>query len=431
MLPQEIIRKKRQGGCLTQAELEAFFYAFLAGDVADYQVSAMLMAIVLRGMTPDEAAVLTRVMRDSGETLSWPYPPSLLIDKHSTGGIGDKTSLIVLPLCLLEGLRVPMMAGRGLGHTGGTLDKLEAVGWNVFPTPAAARRQVEEVGGIIMGQTDKIAPLDRRLYALRDVTATIESVPLICGSILSKKLASGVGGLVMDVKVGRGAFMQTMSEATELALSLKAVGEGLGLRMRCLLTSMDSPLGGAAGNALEIKECVEVLQGAGPEDTRQLSLELAAEMILLSRPHEHREAVMSRLAEHLASGAAFEKFLAVARAQGGDLNLLENPATLVRAPFRVAVSAPSGGFVESIDVRALGLLVVDLGGGRRLVNDVIDPWVGLTGLRRVGVAVAAGEPLAEVHANSAEEARRAAAAVAAAYRIGPQQVQDALIREVI
>lgn len=429
--PQEIIRRKRQGGCLSQAELEAFFYGFLAGDVADYQVAAMLMAIVLKGMEPDETAVLTRVMRDSGDVLSWPFPRSELVDKHSTGGIGDKTSLIVLPLCLLEGLRVPMMAGRGLGHTGGTLDKLEAVGWDVFPSPTAASKQVATLGGIIMGQTEKIAPLDRRLYALRDVTATIESIPLIVGSILSKKLAAGVGCLVMDVKVGRGAFMQEHSDALELARALKTVGEGLGLKMRCLLTSMDSPLGETAGNALEVQECVAVLQGRGPADTRSLSVDLAVEMVLLARPQEDRAALRARLEAHLQSGTAFEKFCDLARAQGGDVALLEHPERLSRAPVRLPVKVSADGFIDSIDVRGLGLAVVELGGGRRLVSDKIDPWVGLSGMQRVGARVKRGDVVAEVHAASDEAAHRAAAQVAAAYRIGPALVQDLLIREVL
>ncbi len=436
MLAQELIRKKREGEALGEDELRAFFYGFLAGKVADYQVTAMLMAIFFKGMTPPEGAALTRVMRDSGDVLSWPEPKASVVDKHSTGGVGDKTSLVVLPLVVLEGVRVPMIAGRGLGHTGGTLDKLEAVGWNVRPTEAEARKILDAHGGFIIGQTERIAPLDRKLYALRDVTATIESTPLIVGSILSKKLAAGLGGLVMDVKFGSGAFMRDLESARTLARALKAVGEGCGLAMRCFLTGMSSPLGDRAGNALEVQECLEVLAGKGPADTRELSLALATEMVRLARPTESLEAIRKRLEAHLGSGAALKKFLEIARAQGADLALLENPASLSRPLTKVEIKAERDGHIASIDVRALGLAVVELGGGRRLVTDAIEPWGGLTQLKRVGHKVERGAPLAVVHAEGAERAEKAAALVRAAYRVGEAPAAhspdaDVLIKEIL
>lgn len=415
ILPQEIIRRKRDGNALTEGELRAFFEGFLKGDVADYQVSAMLMAILMKGMTHRETADLTRIMRDSGEKFSWGPDKHRHVDKHSTGGIGDKTSIVLLPLCVLEGLTVPMMAGRGLGHTGGTLDKLEAVGFDVFPTPDAAKKQVKELGGVFMGQTEKIVPLDQRLYSMRDVTATVESMPLIVGSILSKKLAEGIGGLVMDVKFGSGAFMEKLDDARSLAEKLKSVGQELGLNVRCLLTSMNSPLGPYAGNALEILECIELLRGKGPADTRELVIELGMEMVRLAFPERKPEEVRARLAAHLASGAAYEKFLAVARAQRADLALLEHPESLVRSKERVAVPSPRAGVVTKIDCRKLGIAIIELGGGRRLASDRIDPWVGLADLKRVGARVDAKEPLATVHASDAATAAEARRLIEEAY----------------
>jgi pyrimidine-nucleoside phosphorylase len=421
LLPQELIRKKRAGGVLAPDELRVFFYGFLKGEVADYQMAAMLMATYFKGMTGAETAELTRVMRDSGQRLSWPYPRHLIVDKHSTGGIGDKTSIVLVPLCLLEGLKVPMMAGRGLGHTGGTLDKLEAVGWTVQLAPERVKAQMERLGAVIMGQTDQVAPLDRRLYAMRDVTATVESLPLIVGSILSKKLAEGIGGLVMDVKFGSGAFMESLTDARELATAIQRVGRECGIEVRCLLTDMGSPLGDAAGNALEIREAVAVLQGGGPADTRELTLELGVELVRLANPERSPASVRRALEEHLASGRAFERFLALAAAQDGDLGLLEHPERLEQARLKVPVTpatAASGKIVTAIDTRRLGIAILELGGGRRLVGDAIDPWVGLTGMKRVGAAVAPGEPVAVVHANDAGRAEAARALVESAYVLG-------------
>lgn len=429
MLPQEIIRKKRNGEELSATELKDFFYGFLSGTVADYQMGAMLMATTLKGMTPEETVELTRVMRDSGSVLKWTYPSAQIVDKHSTGGVGDKVSLSILPLCVLEGLRVPMTAGRGLGHTGGTLDKLEAVGWNVYPTEAEARALIERFGGVFMGQTDQIAPLDRRLYAMRDVTATVESIPLIVGSILSKKLAEGIGGLVMDVKFGSGAFMRELPDARRLACELKRVGAGLGLEMRCALTDMNSPLGDTAGNALEIHEALEILQGRGPKDSRELTLGLAVAMIGLAYPERASASIQASLEKRLQDGSAYELFLKLGEAQGADLSLLKDPKKLLRAKRQIPVILKGGTQVASCNVRDLGLAVLELGGGRRLSADKIDPWVGLTGMKRVGATVAPGEPVAIVHANDGARGEAAVRLVENAYRLGDGIKVEPLLAE--
>ena len=368
-------------------------------------------------MSHDETALLTEVMRDSGEIFKWPYDKSKVVDKHSTGGIGDKTSIVLLPLCVLEGLKVPMIAGRGLGHTGGTLDKLEAIGVNVFLTPEQIRKQMDSIGGVFMGQTDTVARLDRRLYALRDVTATVESIPLIVGSILSKKLAEGIGHLVMDVKFGSGAFMQKYEDARNLAVWLKRVGEQCGVNMRCLITDMGSPLGTYAGNALEIYESVQILQGKGPADTVELTLELVAEMVLLAHPHRKRDEVMTSLRSHLTSGAAFEMFERVVKTQGGNVDLIKKPEKMITASIRETVLAEQDGFIGEIDTRALGIAVIELGGGRMRVTDKIDFAVGLSELKRVGAKINKGDVIAEIHGNDQAKVKRAKDIVKTSYKV--------------
>lgn len=427
LLPQEVIRKKRGGGELSATELKAFFYGYLEGRVADYQMSAMLMAITLKGMQAVETAELTKIMRDSGEVMQWDYPRAKVVDKHSTGGVGDKTSIVLLPLIILAGLKVPMMAGRGLGHTGGTLDKLEAVGFKVFVPPEQAKKQVDELGGIFMGQTEKIAPLDRKLYSLRDVTATIESIPLIVGSILSKKLAEGIGNLVMDVKYGSGAFMTKLDDAKILASELTRVGKECGINVRSLITTMNTPLGRAGGNALEILECLEILQGKGPDDTRDLTLDLGAEMVKLAEPGKTLAAARTQLADYLKDGSAYEAFMKVAKAQGADMQLLCDAKRLDCAKVKVPVTASAGGHIARIDVRQLGIAIIELGGGRRLVSDKVDPWVGLTAMKRLGEQVAKGEPLAMVHARDEATAKVAASIVTASYEIGEAGAEEPLI----
>lgn len=428
MLPQEIIRKKRRGLELSPDDITLFFGGFLRGEVADYQVAAMLMAIVLQGMSPAEVSALTLTMRDSGHVLKWSGVKREIVDKHSTGGVGDKTSLVIMPLCILEGLKVPMIAGRGLGHTGGTLDKLESIsGLRVYLNPDESQRMLVDNGGVFMGQTEQIAPLDKRLYALRDVTDTVESIPLITASILSKKLAEGIGALVMDVKFGSGAFMRAKEDALRLAESIVSVGRSSGLSMRCALTDMGSPLGDRAGNSLEVEECIEVLKGLGPNSTRELSLQLATEMVLLARPNESRTSVLSRLSRHLDSGKAFEVFSKVIAAQGGDVRQLERPELLPKAKYKKDVITPRAGAVASCDVRELGLAVVGLGGGRRQAADHVNHAVGLSNLRRVGDKIASGDLLAVVHADEIDVAESVAKRIQDAYQIRENADSEPLV----
>lgn len=432
ILPQEIIRIKRNGSKLSKEQIADFFGGYLEGRVADYQVAAMLMAILLKGMEPDETAALTLFMRDSGTVLSWDGPKELIVDKHSTGGVGDKTSLILMPLCVLEGLQVPMIAGRGLGHTGGTLDKLASIpGMNVFLSSTQARRMMANHGGAFMGQTGEIAPVDKKLYAMRDVTDTVESIPLITASILSKKLAEGIGGLVMDVKFGSGAFMEKKDDALALAKSIASVGRAAGVSVRCALTDMGSPLGDRAGNALEIEECVEILRGEGPASTRDLSVDLALEMIALAKPKLDRDATRSKLFEHLKTGRAYDVFVKMIHDQGGDTRVLDDTRKLAKAMIEKPILAKDSGIVAECDVRALGLAVIDLGGGRRQTDDEIDPAVGLSRLKRVGDVVHAGEPLAIIHGNKDAAVKAASERLKNAYKLSDKAQKEPLIWQVL
>ncbi len=430
---QEIIRKKRQGAELTEAELTDFFTGYLTGSVADYQASALLMAIFLRGMNRKETSILTSIMRDSGKVLQWEGSRANVVDKHSTGGVGDKTSLILLPLCVLEGVRVPMMSGRGLGHTGGTLDKLESIpGIRVRISAEETQQLVRRYGGAFIGQSGDLAPLDQKLYALRDVTATVESIPLITASILSKKLAEGLGGLVLDIKFGSGAFMESVESARDLAESLIDVAGQCGLKARCLLTSMDSPLGTHAGNTLEMLESIAVLRGEGPADTTELSIGLAAAMIQLAYPERDENDIIAKLHGHLRSGAAWERFCEIIAAQGGDRSYLDHPEKFHKAAIIKPVHARKPGKVVSkIDVRKLGLAILELGGGRRLLSDEIDHAVGLTNLKHHGDHVASDEPVAIIHGNDHRKVERATELIMNAYELDEQAPPTALILETI
>ncbi|MEY4630439.1 MAG: hypothetical protein RIQ81_559 [Pseudomonadota bacterium] len=423
LIPQEVIRQKRDGQELSLDTIRGFFGGFLVGDVEDYQMTAFLMATLLRGMSARETADLTTVMRDSGEVLTWDYPRDLVVDKHSTGGIGDKTSLVLLPLCVIEGLYVPMIAGRGLGHTGGTLDKLESIpGMQVRLTTEKMRKLMDQHHGGFFGQTEEIAPLDRRIYSLRDVTATVESIPLITASILSKKLAEGIGGLVMDVKFGSGAFMREKQEAEALARMIFDTASRLGLNIRCCLTDMGSPLGNTAGNGLEIAEVIDILKDEGPADSTLLSIELAAHMICLARPDSNFKATCERLRRHLSSGKAFEVFSQIVGAQGGERRVLDDRNWFLKASVRQRLEVPAqfnnGCVIKSIDVRRLGIAIQVLGGGRRKVSDVINPFVGLTGLRRVGQVLEPGEPMLEIHAHTVDDAALVTSMLSGAFVLG-------------
>jgi pyrimidine-nucleoside phosphorylase len=421
MVPQWLIEKKRDGGTLDGEEIRAFIEGYTRGTIPDYQMSALAMAIFFRGMTAEETAALTDAMLRSGDRMSfagWPRPTA---DKHSTGGIGDKISLMLGPLAASAGLAVPMIAGRGLGITGGTIDKLEAIpGYDTRLGLDAFKRVVAEVGCAIIGQTERLAPADRRLYALRDVTGTVPSIPLITASIMSKKLAEGADTLVLDVKCGRAAFMETRDDARALARSLLAVGRALGRRMGALVTDMEQPLGRTAGNAAEVAEAVETLRGGGPADTRLLTIELAALMCERAGLTADRAAARRDLAARLDDGSALDVFRRMVAAQGGDVRAVDDPRRLPQPGAAVEVPAPESGFVAFVDARRIGRVVLQLGGGRTATTDVIDPAAGIDRLVQAGERVEKGQPLMRVLAKDAARAEAQAAEAAAAVQLAPE-----------
>jgi len=399
MRAADVIRAKRDGGELTPAQIDAFVAGATTGEGwADYQLSALLMAVVWRGMSPAETAHLTRAMADSGTRYDLSDVPGPKVDKHRTGGVGDKTSLVLGPLAAACGVVVPMMSGRGLGHTGGTLDKLEAIpGLRVNLSESEFRAALRSVGLGMIGQSREVAPADEKLYALRDVTATVESVPLITASILSKKLAEGISGLVMDVKCGHGAFMKTRADARALAESLVRVGTANGLKVSALLTAMDAPLGRCVGNALEVIEAVETLKGNGPHDLTELSVRLAAEMVRLAGVAATPEEADRRVRAALLSGAAFELFRKCVEQQGGDPRALDDYSRLPTAPRTMAVVAPRAGFIAEMTAGAVGVAGMVLGGGRERAGDAVDHAVGIVCRAKPGERVAAGQVVYEVH----------------------------------
>jgi pyrimidine-nucleoside phosphorylase len=410
MTAAELIRKKRDAGALSREEIFYLVENYTRDAIPDYQLAAWLMAVFFRGMTPDETADLTDAMMRSGEVMDWSGVSGAKVDKHSTGGVGDKTSLVVAPVAAAAGVLVPMISGRGLGHTGGTLDKLEAIpGFNVRLTLPEFRRQVKEIGCGLIGQTLEIAPADKKLYALRDVTGTVESIPLITASILSKKLAEGLDALVLDVKVGSGAFMKDLESATRLAESMQSIGTRMGKRVVALLTNMDQPLGAAVGNALEVAEAIEALHDRGPEDFRAVCRELSAWMLLLGGVVKSVEEGRTHYDVLIRSNAAAEKFRQVIERQGGDPRVVADPCRLPRARQREEHAAAASGYVARIEAERIGWAAMALGAGRRRVEDAVDPAVGLELRAKVGDRVEAGQPLATLHLNDparAAEARR-------------------------
>jgi pyrimidine-nucleoside phosphorylase len=418
LFPQHIIAKKRDGGALSREEIQAFVRGATDGSWADYQLSALLMAIFLRGMTPEETADYTDAMMRSGTVADLSAVPGIKVDKHSTGGVGDKVSIPLAPMVVACGVPVPMISGRGLGHSGGTLDKLESIpGFRTDLSLEAYCAQVAKIGCALIGQTKDLAPADKKLYALRDVTATVECIPLICGSILSKKLAEGIDALVLDVKFGRGAFMKTEAEARELADALVRVGRAGGKEVRALLTAMDQPLGRAVGNALEVAESIACLRGEGPADLMEVTVALGAQMLMLGGvAHDVTEAE-AKLQEVIGNGRALAKFREIVAAQGGDPRVVDEPERLPRAPLQTEVPAPADGIVADVDAMEVALAALALGAGRAKAEDEIDPAVGVADLVKVGELVHAGAPLCTVHANDAGKARAAAARLAQAIRI--------------
>ncbi|HEX6276919.1 MAG TPA: thymidine phosphorylase, partial [Polyangiaceae bacterium] len=386
--PVEIIRKKRDGARLGADEIRDFFTGYLRGHVADYQVSAWLMAALLCGLDESETEALMRVMLESGERVTLRRVRAPKIDKHSTGGVGDKITLCLAPLVAACGVVAPMIAGRGLGHTGGTLDKLEAIpGFRVRLGGRRFESVLRSAGACVVGQSETIAPLDRRLYALRDVTGTVESIPLIVASILSKKLAVESDGLVLDVKAGRGAFMADRRKARELARALVRTARRAGLPTVALVTDMSEPIGLTIGNALEVREAIDVLRGAGPDDTRELTLALGAEMLRLGGREKTTASARMALERALDDGSAFERFLSMVRAQGGDVRAVEHPERLPRAKVRVAIRAKASGVFVSADPLELGLVAVALGAGRARAEDAVDPGAGVELCRPIGSEV--------------------------------------------
>ena len=438
LLPQEIIRHKRDGLKLSQSEIEFMISGFVKGSVPDYQMSALAMAIFLNGCDDQETAFLLHAMIASGKKYDWKAsaPGRIFVDKHSTGGVGDKTSLVILPLLICDGLSVPMVAGRGLGHTGGTLDKLESLpGIKTQVDAKTFESWVLKEHGAFGGQTEDFVPADKRLYSLRDVTATVESWPLITASIMSKKLAEGLDALVLDVKFGSGAVMQNYDDAKNLAHKLVNAGNAAGCRTIAALTNMEEPLGRSAGNALEVIECLDVLQGAGPTDTRELSLRLAAATAALGRNETsemQREKAYQRMKDHLQSGRAYEVFLKIAVQQGASLADLErhNSKWYSDGVVTSPIYPVSSGFITSIDTRALGLALIEMGGGRVRKEDSIHYQVGLTEIKKRGEYVSKDEPLCLAHFASGRKSIEIMKKIQASYTTGDVAPPDIpLIKE--
>jgi len=431
LMPQEIISHKRDGLALSQAEVEQFVSGVVSGDFKDYQSSALLMAILLKGMTPEETGWLTEAMMRSGRIVELPEITRPKVDKHSTGGVGDKVSLILAPLVAACGLCVPMMSGRGLGHTGGTLDKLEAIpGFRTDLTDAEYRAQLALLHQAMIGQSADIVPADRKLYALRDVTGTVESIPLICSSILSKKMAEGIDSLVLDVKCGLGAFMKTESEARQLAESLVAISARMGKPTSAILTRMDEPLGHMIGNSLEVIESIDCLKGKGPSDLMEVTYALSAEMLILGGIESTQEGAMTALKGAINSGAALEGFRALVEAQGGDGTVVDNYNYLPRTGKTkdILLDNDSSMYVQGLDARSFGDAACILGAGRVSTDSIIDPSVGIELLKKVGQAVQPNEAIARIHYQGVDALEAAEARLEKAIKLSSKKpVSSSLI----
>lgn len=400
----DIIAKKRDKQELTSDELKFFVDGYTRGDIPDYQASAWCMAVLLNGMTEAEATTLTLHMAHSGDTLDLHQIAPFVVDKHSTGGVGDKTTLVVAPLVACHGLPVGKMSGRGLGFSGGTIDKLESInGFNVSLTTEQFMDMLAKHGIVVSGQSADLAPADGKFYALRDVTATVESLPLIAASIMSKKIAAGADAIVLDVKVGQGAFMKTVEEAEALAQLMVKIGQGVGRKVAAVLTDMNQPLGAAVGNALEVRETIETLRGGGPADFRAHCLTIGGKMVELAGKADNLDQAERMLAESLDNGRAWAKFAEWITAQGGDPSQLENPDTLPTASLIETVKAPRGGYIAAVDAAEVGKTGVELGGGRQKKGDPIDYAVGIMCHAKVGMRLAAGDPLFTIHANAQDK----------------------------
>jgi pyrimidine-nucleoside phosphorylase len=436
--PQDVIRKKRDGLNLSREEIDFFVAGLTSGRIADYQVSALLMAIYLNGMNHDEQQALTEAMLNSGNILDFTDIPKPKADKHSTGGVGDKTSIIIAPLVAACDVCVPMISGRGLGHTGGTLDKLESIpGYRVNLSATEFKQVLDQVGYAMAGQTAELAPADKRMYALRDATATVEAIPLIVASIISKKGAAGLDAMIIDVKVGNGAFMREEARARDLAHALVSTGNSCGIKTRALLTDMNQPLGGAVGNSLEVRECIEILRGEANEAAQpvlDLSLELSAHMLMLANVNQTIESARERLERVLKSGKALECLRSNIAAQGGEPRVCDDASNflpLVRET--VKVESPRSGFITKVDTTEIGHAIAAIGGGRVRIEDTVDPTVGFTSELKLGDQVSAGEAIGTVYCADSSAAAEAARRIQAAYHIGdgPALEQLKLLKEII
>ena len=431
LTPYEIIRRKRDGNSLSKEEIGFFVRGYTSGLIPDYQVSSLLMAVFFSGMTDEELVHLTEAMMSTGVVVDLSGVPGCKADKHSTGGVGDKISLILAPLAAACGVKVPMVSGKGLGHTGGTVDKLESIpGFRTRMSIEEYRKILSEVGLVMSAQSDDLVPADRKLYALRDVTATVESIPLITSSIMSKKLAEGIDALVLDIKVGSGAFMKKTADARALAKKMVRVGKLYGKKVAAYLTDMNQPLGREVGNWNEVVESIKVLRGDSQDkDLLELTLRLTAEMVSLCTGESMATAV-KRVKKALVSGAGYEKFLEMVRAQGGDMNFIEKPETYPKARTVSEIKAPGSGYVASMDTFRIGMASVKLGGGRLKVEDKVDPVVGITLMKKVGDKVSRGDILALVHGNDEDRTRAAAEDLLSSYRISSgKPAKISLIKE--
>ncbi|MEE6658294.1 pyrimidine-nucleoside phosphorylase [Pediococcus acidilactici] len=401
----DVIDHKRNGSALTKEKISAFVEGYTNGEIPDYQASALLMAIYFNGMTDEEQANLTMQMLNSGDRLDLSDIPGIKVDKHSTGGVGDKTSIPLAPMVAALGIRVPIISGRGLGHTGGTLDKLEAIpGFEVERSEAEFKKQVRDIKVAIVGATGNVAPADKKIYALRDVTDTVDSIPLIAGSIMSKKIASGTDALVLDVKTGTGAFMKEEADAVKLANALVKIGKSVGMNCMALISDMNQPLGNMVGNALEIQESIAILKGEGPEDITELVMTLGSQMVVLAKKAATLTEARAKLEEVVANGSALEVFRQMIIAQGGDPRVIEDPTLMPQAKYHFELPALQAGYVTKMTADEIGIAAMLLGGGRQAKTDVIDYAVGIELHKKVGDAVAEGESLLTIHSNTADVA---------------------------
>ncbi|MCF7808051.1 MAG: thymidine phosphorylase [Candidatus Marinimicrobia bacterium] len=434
MLPYQIIEKKSKGEKLSAEEINEFIEGYTAGRIPDYQTSALLMAIFIKGMDTEETLALTKSMLDSGDKMDFSAATGFVADKHSTGGVGDKVSILLAPIMAVLGIHIPMISGRGLGHSGGTLDKLESIpGFDVNLSLDRWRELVLEEKVGLVGQTGNICPADKKLYSLRDVTATVRSIPLISASIMSKKIAEGIQGLVLDVKTGNGAFMQTLEESRALAKSLVSIGKGYGIQTKAVITDMNQPLGLAIGNWVEMKESVQGLQGNGPEDLMAVTYELGAQILMMADPQMDKQDAIELQQQVVNDGRAFEKLLRIVELQGGDPRILETPEKYPKAAHVVRVNADGSGFIAAIDTLALGFAGIELGAGRRVITDPIDHSSGMYMGKKLGDPVSPGDELITLHSNDAAAVDRVAAQIADAFTLSekPAPTPPLIVEEIL